>query len=142
LETGFRLALHVAINDWVLGGVDTRSENMYLQSIYVRGIFQSVSLRKSQVRACSSLTKYLEIAMTAVVAKWGNSLAIRIPRAVAEQAHITEGTGMDITVEGNSIIFTPRKRKKYTLDELLEGMTPEKFHPEFETGNAVGNEHW
>ncbi|MHC5772708.1 AbrB/MazE/SpoVT family DNA-binding domain-containing protein [Nostoc sp.] len=80
--------------------------------------------------------------MTAVVAKWGNSLAIRIPRAVAEQAHITEGTGMDITVEGNSIIFTPRKRKKYTLDELLEGMTHDKFHPEFETGNAVGNEHW
>ncbi|MFW9262944.1 MazF family transcriptional regulator [Nostoc sp. KVJ20] len=80
--------------------------------------------------------------MTAVVAKWGNSLAIRIPKAVAEQAHITEGTGMDITVEGSSLIFTPRKRKKYTLDELLEGMTPDKFHPEFETGNAVGNEHW
>ncbi len=80
--------------------------------------------------------------MTAVVAKWGNSLAIRIPRAVAEQAYVTEGTAIDITVEGNRIIITPRKRKKYTLDELLEGMTPDKFHPEFETGNAVGNEHW
>ncbi len=80
--------------------------------------------------------------MTAFVAKWGNSLAIRIPRAIAEQADVTEGTPMDITVEGNSIIVTPRKRKKYTLDELLEGMTPDKFHPEFETGNAVGNEHW
>ena len=78
--------------------------------------------------------------MTAVVAKWGNSLAIRIPRAVAEQTYVTEGTAIDITVEGNNIIITPQKRKKYTLDELLEGMTPEKFHPEFETGNAVGNE--
>jgi antitoxin MazE len=80
--------------------------------------------------------------MTAVVAKWGNSLAIRIPKAISEQASITEGTSIDITVEGNSIIVTPRKRKKYTLDELLEGMTPDKFHPEFETGNVVGNEHW
>ena len=78
--------------------------------------------------------------MTAVIAKWGNSLAIRIPKAVAEQANITEGTGIDLSVEGNNIIITPQKRKKYTLDELLEGMTTDKFHPEFETGNAVGNE--
>ncbi len=80
--------------------------------------------------------------MTAVVAKWGNSLAIRIPKAVAEQAHVTEGTSIDFSVEGNSIIITPQKRKKYTLDELLEGMTSDKFHPESETGNAVGNEDW
>ncbi|MBN3946882.1 MAG: AbrB/MazE/SpoVT family DNA-binding domain-containing protein [Nostoc sp.] len=78
--------------------------------------------------------------MTAVVAKWGNSLAIRIPRAVAEQVHVTEGTDIIFTVSGDSIIITPRKRKKYTLDELLEGMTPDNFHSEFETGNAVGNE--
>lgn len=64
--------------------------------------------------------------MTAVVAKWGNSLAIRIPRAVAEQADVTEGTAIELSVEGNNIIITPQKRKKYTLDELLEGMTPDK----------------
>jgi antitoxin MazE len=80
--------------------------------------------------------------MTAVVAKWGNSLAIRIPRAVAEQVHITEGTDINFTVSGNSIVITPLKRKKYTLDELLEGMTADNFHSEFETGNAVGNEDW
>lgn len=78
--------------------------------------------------------------MTAIVAKWGNSLAIRIPRSIAEQAQITEGTGINLTVAGNSIVITPQKRKKYTLDELLEGMTPDRFHPEFETGNVVGNE--
>ncbi|MBE9201119.1 MULTISPECIES: AbrB/MazE/SpoVT family DNA-binding domain-containing protein [unclassified Nodularia (in: cyanobacteria)] len=80
--------------------------------------------------------------MTAVVAKWGNSLAIRIPRAVAEQAQVTEGTAINFSVEGNSIVLLPQKRKKYTLDELLEGMTPDNFHPEFETGNTVGNEDW
>ncbi|MBD2440621.1 AbrB/MazE/SpoVT family DNA-binding domain-containing protein [Nostoc sp. FACHB-110] len=80
--------------------------------------------------------------MTSVVAKWGNSLAIRIPKSVAEKAQVTEGIAIDFSVEGNSIIITPQKRRKYTLDELLEGMTPENFHSEFETGNAVGNEDW
>lgn len=80
--------------------------------------------------------------MTAVVAKWGNSLAIRIPKSIAEQAQVSEGTGITFNVEGNSIVITPQIRKKYTLDELLEGMTPDQFHPEFETGNAVGNEDW
>lgn len=80
--------------------------------------------------------------MTAVVAKWGNSLAIRIPKTIAEQVYITEGTDINFRVEGNSIVITPRKRKKYTLDELLEGMTPENFHPEFESGNALENEVW
>ncbi len=80
--------------------------------------------------------------MTTIVAKWGNSLAIRIPKSIAEQVQLTEGVAINLTLEGNSIVITPQKRKKYTLDELLEGMTPDKFHPEFETGNAVGNEHW
>ncbi len=80
--------------------------------------------------------------MTSVVARWGNSLGIRIPKTVAEQAKITEGTSISFSVEGNSIVITPQKRRKYTLDELLEGMTPDHFHPEFETGNAVGNEDW
>ncbi len=80
--------------------------------------------------------------MAAFITKWGNSLAIRIPRSVAEQVHITEGTAINFSVEGNSIVITPQKRKKYTLDELLEGMTPDKFHPELDSGNAVGNEDW
>jgi antitoxin MazE len=80
--------------------------------------------------------------MTAVVARWGNSLGIRIPKMIAEQTQITEGTSISFRVEGNSIVITPQKRRKYTLDELLEGMTPDNFHPELETGNAVGNEDW
>lgn len=80
--------------------------------------------------------------MTVIVAKWGNSLAIPIPKSVAKQASITEGTSINFSVEDNSIVITPQKRKKYTLDELLEGMNPDKFHAEFETGSAMGNENW
>lgn len=80
--------------------------------------------------------------MTAVVTKWGNSLAIRIPKALADQLQVKEGTDIAFRIEGNSLVITPQKRKKYTLDELLEGMTPDNFHSEIDTGIAVGNEVW
>ncbi len=80
--------------------------------------------------------------MTTVVARWGNSLAIRLPRALVEQVQMSEGTSISFSVSGNSIIITPHSRKKYTLDELLEGMTPDKFHSEIDTGVSVGNEVW
>lgn len=78
-----------------------------------------------------------------VVSKWGNSLAVRIPKAIAEQLKLQEGSEISIDVVEHNIIIKPtKKRKKYTLDELLEGMTPEHFHPETDTGLAVGNEQW
>ena len=49
---------------------------------------------------------------------------------------------MYLSISGDSIVITPKKRKKYTLDELLEGMTPDKFHSEIDTEIAVGNEIW
>lgn len=80
--------------------------------------------------------------MTTVVTKWGNSLAIRIPRGLAEQVQLKEGTDVALSISGDSIVITPQKRKKYTLDELLEGMTPDKFHSEIDSGVAMGNEVW
>ena len=61
--------------------------------------------------------------MTTVVAKWGNSLAIRIPRSVAEQAQVTEGIAINFSVEGNRIVITPQKRKKYTCG-LTDNINP------------------
>jgi len=80
--------------------------------------------------------------MTTVVSKWGNIYAIRISKSIAEQACIFEGTELDLTVQDGAIVAKPRKRKKYSLDELLEGMTPENFHPEFPTGTPMGKEFW
>ncbi|KAF3890040.1 MULTISPECIES: AbrB/MazE/SpoVT family DNA-binding domain-containing protein [Nostocales] len=80
--------------------------------------------------------------MSTVISRWGNSLAIRIPKAVADQIQVEEGTPVSISISGDSIVITPQKRKKYTLDQLLEGMTPDKFHPEIDTGSAAGNEAW
>ncbi len=80
--------------------------------------------------------------MTVSVAKWGNSLAIRIPQAIAAQAHIEEGTAIGFSIVDGNIILTPGKRKKYSLDELLDGMTEENLHSEVKTGCAVGHEIW
>lgn len=79
----------------------------------------------------------------AVISKWGNSLAVRIPKSIAEQLQLSEGSSISIDIVEKNIIIKPTsKRKKYTLEELLEGMTPEHFHPEIDTGLPVGNEQW
>lgn len=77
--------------------------------------------------------------MKAHLSKWGNSLAIRIPRRVAEQAGLDEGVALDIAVERKAIVL---RRRAYSLDELIEGITPENRHIETDTGGPAGNEAW
>ena len=80
--------------------------------------------------------------MSFKIAKWGNSLGIRIPKYLLEQIQLQEGDEIDISAENNKLIVTPLKRKKYTLDELLEGMTEKNLHSEIDWGEAVGKEPW
>ncbi|MFC1745889.1 AbrB/MazE/SpoVT family DNA-binding domain-containing protein [Candidatus Riflebacteria bacterium] len=77
--------------------------------------------------------------MKANIARWGNSLGLRIPKTYANEIGITEGSEVELVVEGSSIVIKPRK---YTLDELLEKVTPENIHPEIETGPKMGREEW
>ena len=63
------------------------------------------------------------------IAKWGNSLALCIPREVAARAGLSEGARVDIEAEGNGRIVVTRVRRRFTLDELLEGMMPDREHP-------------
>ena len=80
--------------------------------------------------------------MTAVIAKWGNSLAVRIPQAIAEQMQIQAGSEISMDIIDGKIVLTPHRRKKYTLDELLDGMTSANLHAEISTGVSIGNEVW
>jgi antitoxin MazE len=73
------------------------------------------------------------------IAKWGNSLGLRLPRDVAARAGLTEGARVDI--EGfpdGRIVVTP-SRRRFTLEELLAGMTPDRKHP-LEDDGPVGKE--
>lgn len=77
-----------------------------------------------------------------IVTKWGNSLGVRIPSSIAKQIDLKEGTAVTFTVVDGGVMIQPQTKKKYTLDELLEGMTSDNFHPEIDTGTPVGNEVW
>lgn len=73
------------------------------------------------------------------VSKWGNSLAVRIPRSFAEQLGVTDGSAIEISAHGERVIL---ERPKYVLSDLLEGVTPENLHGETEVGEARGREEW
>ena len=77
--------------------------------------------------------------MEARVQKWGNSLAIRIPKALARDAGLAEGTPVEFSVDEDAVIIRP---KRYSLEELLARVTPENLHPEANTGKPVGREAW
>lgn len=80
--------------------------------------------------------------MVAKVAKWGNSLAIRLPHHLVKEVHFAEGTQVEIVVDKGNLVIKPNPRKHYSLEELVAAITPENLHQEIETGTALGNETW
>ena len=77
--------------------------------------------------------------MTATIQKWGNSLALRIPLAIAKQIQVTEGDAVVLKV-GSSGLTVKAVPKKLNLDDLLAGVTPENLHPATPWGSDVGRE--
>jgi antitoxin MazE len=73
------------------------------------------------------------------VARWGNSLGVRIPRDLARSVGLVEGARVEIAAEGDRIVIAPG-RPRYTLKALLQGMTPEAMHAAFDWGPDVGRE--
>ena len=63
------------------------------------------------------------------ISKWGNSLGVRVPREVAVRAGLGEGARIDIEGYADGRVVITRSRRRFTLDELLAGMTSEREHP-------------
>lgn len=79
--------------------------------------------------------------MIAAVAKWGNSLALRIPNAFAREIAVGEGASVDISVVDGALVIRPVDVSHvFDLDVLLSGITEENRHGEVATGRSVGNE--
>ena len=76
------------------------------------------------------------------VSKWGNSLAVRIPRGFAKDAGLTEGDQLELKLNKQGQIVLRPARPKYKLSELLAGVTPKNRHGETDWGPPVGKEHW
>ena len=77
--------------------------------------------------------------MNVTVAKWGNSLGVRVPRSLAAQAGLIEGQKVAITAEGSKLTIVPVKRV-YTIEELMVNVTPESMREAFDWGPDVGRE--
>ena len=79
--------------------------------------------------------------MRAKAQKWGNSLAVRIPKAIADEAGVGERDDIDIDVIGD-VIQIRRCRPEPTLAELLSGVTSANLHDEVDFGSPEGREAW
>jgi len=75
--------------------------------------------------------------------KWGNSLAVRVPKGIAEQAGVTVDDTLDIEVaDSGAIVLKPHRGRKYRLNDLLKGMTKENMHAAVDFGPPIGREVW
>lgn len=79
--------------------------------------------------------------MLTKIKKWGNSLALRIPKAYAKEVSLEEGTEIKIWVEKGRIIIEPTNDKN-ELGKILSGIKKENIHTECSWGKPTGKELW
>ena len=80
--------------------------------------------------------------MRTTAQKWGNSLAIRVPKSVAVQVGLKAQDDLDIEVQDGNVVLKPCLRRVYRLEDLVKRITPKNVHREIETGTPVGREIW
>ena len=80
--------------------------------------------------------------MRTTVQKWGNSLALRIPKVLAQQARVKKGTFVNLTLQRGRMIVAPLREEQITLKKLLTKVTSENRHRETDWGRPVGKEIW
>jgi antitoxin MazE len=79
---------------------------------------------------------------TTQLAKWGNSLALRIPKAVADSAGLRNGDPVSLRVSEDGGLVVSPGRRKYKLAALVSRITAKNRHGETDWGNPVGREMW
>ena len=76
---------------------------------------------------------------TSQICKWGASLAVRIPKLIAERWGVREGSAVEMVLRGNEVLL---RKKTDSLADMLATVTDENLHPEVDAGPAQGNEAW
>ena len=79
--------------------------------------------------------------MKSRISKWGNSLAVRIPKALGSEIELLEGSEVELSIQNGSIIITPVS-SNYHLEDLVQGITAENRHSETDWGEPKGAEVW
>lgn len=76
------------------------------------------------------------------VQKWGNSLALRIPKPFATEVGLKRDSTVEISLADGRLVIAPVAEPVLTLEYLLAQVTEDNLHGEIETGPAVGREVW
>ena len=76
------------------------------------------------------------------VQKWGNSLALRIPKSFATEVGLQRETSVELSLSDGKLVITPVTEPKLNLKQLLAKVTKENLHHEVDTGPVTGNETW
>lgn len=76
------------------------------------------------------------------VQKWGNSLAVRLPKPLAEDAEVKEGTVLNLSVSEGMVVATPVQKRKWSFKQLLARVSKKNLHAEVDFGPSVGREIW
>jgi antitoxin MazE len=76
------------------------------------------------------------------VKKWGNSLALRIPRPLAAEVGLEEDSLVELSLVDGKLVITPETEPELRLEDLLARVTEENLHGEINTGPATGREGW
>ncbi len=76
------------------------------------------------------------------IKKWGNSLALRIPKAFAVEARLRDECLVELSLVDGKLVVAPLTRSAFTLENLLAAVTRQNLHREVDTGPTMGNEAW
>ena len=80
--------------------------------------------------------------MMTKVQRWGNSLAVRIPKSFAEEVGLKDNSPVELRLVEGGLLVEPASERPPSLDELLEGVSDSNIHGEVDTGPAQGSEVW
>ena len=82
--------------------------------------------------------------MNTTIQKWGNSVAVRLPKEVLEKSTLHEGSRVLVQEEKGRIVITqvPKKQKKIHITELVRAINSTNIHKEVSWGKRQGNEVW
>lgn len=80
--------------------------------------------------------------MKTQIQKWGNSLAVRIPKAFANDLGLDQDSTIELALEDGCLVLKPTALPKYDLGSLLSRVTEDNCHGEYDFGGPTGNERW
>ena len=80
--------------------------------------------------------------MKTTIQRWGNSLAVRIPKTLAQETAFDEGDEVDVRADEDRIVVERPQPANYRLSDLLAGITKTNRHDAVDFGRPLGREVW